>query len=200
MFAEPASKRKRLNSGDSLVVERTIEIQADSPSTSKTSKPDVPIKWIINGVNLEERIAKLREEIAKHGSSVIPLVDPRDKSVFRSEFRKMASAVEVVEAAMAQQTKQIEWMKNAEVLLDRDTANLQKRCEHLVKEVDELRNQLVVLNSNITAQTQRAVQAVVDIRCEENLLDVFDCNENRDELYEKYRSISRLCVGEFCCE
>uniref|UniRef100_A0A1I7UG60 t-SNARE coiled-coil homology domain-containing protein n=2 Tax=Caenorhabditis tropicalis TaxID=1561998 RepID=A0A1I7UG60_9PELO len=131
--------------------------------------PDFPKEWKIDGVNIDERIQKLRDELREKGASIQPnaVVDPKSK--FRT-------------------------VKHSTRMMSNDIDALHNRREHVENTVEELKAQLTRLDSSvgILKSQQLAVKSVLELREDEYMAEDADDSNIPDE-YNKFSKISKLC-------
>uniref|UniRef100_A0A8R1DV05 Uncharacterized protein n=1 Tax=Caenorhabditis japonica TaxID=281687 RepID=A0A8R1DV05_CAEJA len=150
--------------------------------------------WFCEGVDIDAKVSRLRETLIRAGESKAqPVEDPKSK--FRTEYRRILSARDIVNDAIQLQKKEVEWLRNGieMAVFDNETLVQRRRCvEHAVRQVKE---KLSRLDSSVGIQlyTQKAVKSVLQLREDEYMPDDADANLNLPDEYQKYNNLSKLC-------
>ncbi|EFO95733.1 hypothetical protein CRE_13949 [Caenorhabditis remanei] len=169
-----------------------------------------PKEWKIDGVNIEERIQKLREELREQGVNPVQnaIVDPRSK--FRTEYRRILTAHAIITDAIRLNDKKISWckwncflilekiefsVKNATEMMANDIDALHNRREHVDKSVEDFKKELSRLDASVGVlkSQQIAVKSVLELREDEYMGGADDVDSNLPDEYQKFGKISKLC-------
>ncbi|KAF1771744.1 hypothetical protein GCK72_003572 [Caenorhabditis remanei] len=154
-----------------------------------------PKEWKIDGVNIEERIQKLREELREQGVNPVQnaIVDPRSK--FRTEYRRILTAHAIITDAIRLNDKKISWFKNATEMMANDIDALHNRREHVDKSVEDFKKELSRLDASVGVlkSQQIAVKSVLELREDEYMGGADDFDSNLPDEYQKFGKISKLC-------
>lgn len=196
-FARTNKKKKQdlnetLCSSGSSENNKSIDVTTSvfSPPNEDSIGKEEPIDWMCSGVDLNARIIELKQFLQKKNVSLAPEMRV-DKNKFRTLHRKMAYMKSVLDMAFNFQKKVYTGWKNRVEWNEIDLERIMKKREEVLKQVDRLREELTMSNSNITESTQLAVKTILDIRADE--LQTFEGEENISEEYDHYRAVSRLC-------
>ncbi|UMM15062.1 hypothetical protein L5515_002639 [Caenorhabditis briggsae] len=178
-----APAKRKLNFDNSA--DSTMNFEADD---------NFPRQWKIQGIDIDERVQRLRDELRAQGHHPAQnaVVDPNSK--FRTEYRRILTAHSIITEAIRLNQKEISWYKNATEMMANDIDALKFRREHLDKSVEDLKNQLSNLESSvgILKSQQLAVKSVLDLR-EDEYMGGDDVDSNYPDDYNKFGKISKLC-------
>lgn len=178
-----APPKRKLNF-DTTLSDTTLHFEEDS---------SFPKEWKIEGDNIDKRVQKLREDLREKGVGTQPNAVVDAKSKFRTEYRRIQTAHSIVSDALALHQKEVDWFSHSTQMMENDIEALHNRREHVDSTVNELKANLVRLDSSvgILKSQQLAVKSVLELREDEYMDD--DVDSNLPDEYEKFSKISKLC-------
>ncbi|CAI5438086.1 unnamed protein product [Caenorhabditis angaria] len=173
-------------------VKRKLDDDFDFDSPREEASSSNGISWEYEGVDLDAKIAKLRDQLVRENVKDLPKAVPDPRSPLRTEYRKMQNSIAIATEAAKYMKKKIDWMEYALAMSTNDETQLDEKRRNLAEHMKNLRKDLDKMNANISTNTQKAVKTVVELY-EDDYENCGESEEDNRESYDKFTKISKLC-------